>query len=482
MIDALYNGRSGLKSYEKSLNVDSNNIANVNTLAYKADRVTFEDMMYQNKVGKGVTIGSIDKSYKQGDLKTTGNIYDMAIKGPGFFIAKDDNKPELLYTRAGNFRMGREGFLRSNELKVQGINPMEPQIYATNPEDKVFTGKFTRFIGATEVQNSEQILTINAKTTNFEENAKNDPISKSGQGYKEVGSKINDVSILLDDYVEKLRNYNQNPIDGEQPKTFQASVQFTLTGLQSFRDTVQITIDGQQIIQNFDTSPQVTMRKFADQISKIPGMTASVDPNGRLVMNSLVPGDRHDVELAAINSGGFNINIEEGTPGTGLLALDASRDALAAALKNAGAEFLEMRNKIDLKDKGMEKLGGLQMNLKTLNISDSPFGQPEIIDGVMYVRQGSAKYVVGKIETVDFMDKQSLTPLGGNLYAQSAKSGNPVLNTNTAEILTNTLELSNANLSDSLVNMMVNQRAFEANSKSLTTADEFLNIAIGLKK
>jgi len=92
------------------------------------------------------------------------------------------------------------------------------------------------------------------------------------------------------------------------------------------------------------------------------------------------------------------------------------------------------------------------------------------------------KFAMGKIETVDFQDKHSLNPIGGNLFSKTVNSGAPILNTKTSEILSKTLELSNSDLSENLVNMMVNQRAFEANSKSITTADEFLNVAIGLKK
>lgn len=483
MIDALYNGRSGLKSYERSLNVDTNNIANVNTLAYKADRVNFEDMMYQNREGKGVTIGSIDKTFKQGDLKSTGNTYDMAIKGPGFFIVKDDNKPELLYTRAGNFKMGREGFLRFNGLKVQGLAANEPAVFATNPEDKQFTSKYGRIVGSTEVQNENLAMTINAKTTDFEKTAKTDPITMSGKGYKEAGTKISDASILLDKYSKKLLNYNQNPIEGKASTSFQANIQFDLAGLTSDSDFVQITVDGKKLIQKFDTDAVTTMNKFVDQISNIPGLNATIDETGKLTISSLVPGRRHELETAGISDAGFQINIEsQGEEGEGLLSLNSVRDALARALQNAGAEFIEIRNSINLQENAIDKLGAVQMNLTTLNISENPFGIPEVKDGIIYMNQGNTKFVLGKIETVDFMDKQSLNPIGGNMYSQSLNSGNPILNTKTAEILTGTLELSNADLSESLTNMMVNQRAFEANSKSLTTADEFLNIAIGLKK
>jgi flagellar hook protein FlgE len=143
---------------------------------------------------------------------------------------------------------------------------------------------------------------------------------------------------------------------------------------------------------------------------------------------------------------------------------------------------MEMRNKIDLTNQNMEVMGGIQLNLDASNMSDNPFGTPMIKDGVIYMKQGDMKFAMGKIETVDFQDKHSLNPIGGNLYSKTLTSGAPILSTKTSEILTSTLELSNSDLSENLVNMMVNQRAFEANSKSITTADEFLNIAIGLKK
>jgi flagellar hook protein FlgE len=53
MISALYNGISGLDSFQKALNVESHNIANVNTVGYKSDRINFADMMYQDRMGKG---------------------------------------------------------------------------------------------------------------------------------------------------------------------------------------------------------------------------------------------------------------------------------------------------------------------------------------------------------------------------------------------------------------------------------------------
>ena len=92
MIGALYNGISGLSAFQQALNTESNNISNVNTSGYKADSVTFADMMYQQGVGKGASLQSVQKSFTQGNLKVTGNPYDMAIDGKGFFMVKGDRE------------------------------------------------------------------------------------------------------------------------------------------------------------------------------------------------------------------------------------------------------------------------------------------------------------------------------------------------------------------------------------------------------
>ena len=84
-----------------------------------------------------------------------------------------------------------------------------------------------------------------------------------------------------------------------------------------------------------------------------------------------------------------------------------------------------------------------------------------------------------------FRSNRGLNPIGDNLLAKTNESGEPVYNLNnnkTAEIKSKTLELSTADLSESLVNLMVFQRAFEANAKSITTSDELLNTLINLKR
>ncbi|OUR72610.1 hypothetical protein A9Q76_03490, partial [Arcobacter sp. 31_11_sub10_T18] len=107
---------------------------------------------------------------------------------------------------------------------------------------------------------------------------------------------------------------------------------------------------------------------------------------------------------------------------------------------------------------------------------------PEIDNGVLYLKQGENKFLVGKVTVAAFTDQKELEPIGDNAYAVTEAAGTAVSMAGISSVLSNTLELSNSQLSEGLVNLMVYQRAFEANSKLFSAADEFLNIAINLKK
>ena len=136
---ALFSGVSGLRNHQVELDVIGNNIANVNTVAFKGSRVTFEEAFTQLvrggsrpigtlggtnpiQVGLGMDIGSIDQNFSQGALQATGIKTDLAIQGNGFFVVSNGQKN--LFTRAGNFQLDADGRLVSptNGFVVQGIS------------------------------------------------------------------------------------------------------------------------------------------------------------------------------------------------------------------------------------------------------------------------------------------------------------------------------------------------------------------------
>jgi len=482
MIDALYNGISGLNIYQKALDSESNNIANVNTVSYKADQVTFADMMYQKGFGKGANIVSIGKDFKQGSMKITGNAYDMAIAGDGYFTVTDVNK-NIFYTRAGNFRMGTDGTLQTPDgLKVQGLGMQAPSIVGTNPNTSVFGDTHTNFLATQNINSATQMQTINAKATDFQSTATTS--GTSGNNYKTASSKISDIEALTNEYKLQLGLYSNNPIAGSSSVPQTSVATFDTSMLNGTSDNVSIFVDNTQYLQSFDTDKKTTLNKLSDQISKIKGFTSSVDTTtGELTITSLIPGKFITIGTAKVNDSNMNTKTTV-TPvsGNGLASLTSVKDALKKAIEGAGAEFLEITSSINLADQQTLTLQDIQLKLDALNLTTVPFGDISVDNGAIYMKQGNSKFIVGKVVTATFNDSISLDPQGGNRYRETKLSGKPIFAGSINNIQNKTLELSNSELSEGLVNLMVYQRSFEANSKSVTTSDELLKTAIQLKK
>src|ERR1700760_1690480 len=121
--DSLFIGVTGLTAFQSQIDTISNNIANVGTVGYKGQDVTFQDLLYQNtgfasapsqtrgginaqQVGDGVKIGTIDTDWTQGGLQTTGINTNLAINGNGFFALNNiTGSGTTSFTRDGDFSL-----------------------------------------------------------------------------------------------------------------------------------------------------------------------------------------------------------------------------------------------------------------------------------------------------------------------------------------------------------------------------------------
>lgn len=189
--------------------------------------------------------------------------------------------------------------------------------------------------------------------------------------------------------------------------------------------------------------------------------------NGELVIESKTTGEEFSGELV-FNDGGTSYTKE--------------KNADYSINSGAGAEFMQIVTSLDQ----TTSQSSLQLTLDTLGISDSAFGEFSVDDaGVITITQDGVDFAVGQVSIALFNNNIGLNPVGDNLLESTNISGDPIYNTNNdkaAEIEGGTLELSTADLSESLVNLMVFQRAFEANAKSITTADQILTTLIQLKR
>ncbi|MFH1744417.1 MAG: flagellar hook-basal body complex protein [bacterium] len=137
-IRSIFTGLTGLNTIDKNIDVIGNNIANVNTVGFRAGRATFDDLFVTTlfagigpqgargginprQIGSGVSLGSVDTIFSQGNLQTTGRLLDLAIQGDGFFVLRNNDLQQVL-TRAGNFSLDSAGYIvdPGNGFRLQG--------------------------------------------------------------------------------------------------------------------------------------------------------------------------------------------------------------------------------------------------------------------------------------------------------------------------------------------------------------------------
>ena len=181
MNQALWVAKTGLDAQQIRMSVVSNNLANVNTTAFKQGRAVFESLLYQNirqaggqssqdtllpsgmNLGTGVRVVATEKMFTQGSMLQTGNAMDVAIKGRGFFqILKPDG--QLAYTRDGSFQVNDQGALvTSSGYNVQpGITIPEGAQSITIGNDGVVSVQLAGQPAPSQIGTIETVDFINA--------------------------------------------------------------------------------------------------------------------------------------------------------------------------------------------------------------------------------------------------------------------------------------------------------------------------------
>lgn len=172
MIRALYTASTGMAGQQMAIDTLAHNLANVNTVGFKQQRVEFQDLLYQNvkkpvanettnqptgiQVGMGVMPAAVYTLYTDGSLQDTGNDLDVAISGPGFFKVEVPGYDDPLYTRDGSFKIDAAGQLVTSQgYKVVGVDALGEGAYDVKIDK---SGKVTyKTAGSEDIQEAGQI-------------------------------------------------------------------------------------------------------------------------------------------------------------------------------------------------------------------------------------------------------------------------------------------------------------------------------------
>ncbi len=432
MMRSLFAGVSGLRNHQVRMDVIGNNVANVNTVAFKAGRVTFKEGFAQLlqgasrppgdhgginpiQVGLGMQIGSIDQLFTQGNIETTGANTDLAIQGDSFFVVAKGN--EHYYTRSGNFQVDADGRLVSptNGFVVQG---------------RMF-------------DNGKALDGVRDITLPF--------------GQKTAASATSRVSLAgnLDASAPVFTGDPTVAADRALAANSRSFVKTSITVYDSLGSKHELKIDA------WKTAP--------DEWSW------SVDQADMLAAGVTFPAP-------PANEGTFQFGAD-GTISTPnpLPVLEfhpAGTDPVSVTLDpGAGVNGLSQfagTSTVVLRDQNGYAAGTLQ------NFTIDRTG---LITGAF---TNGVNVSLAQIVLADFNNPGGLLRVGDNMYATSGNSGGAVLGFalegSQSFVTSGALEMSNVDLAQEFTNMIVAQRGFQANSRVITNADEMLQEVVNLKR
>lgn len=463
MMRSLYSGVSGLQNHQTRMDVIGNNISNVNTNGFKRGRVNFQDMISQQlsgaakptdelggvnpkEVGLGMTVASIDNVFTQGNLQSTGISTDLAIQGNGFFVMK--NGEETYYTRNGAFGLDMDGTLvnPANGMRVQGwmaeeINGQMLVTTAATPEDLIIP------VGskdpAKETTNVNFACNLNKNTPEILEGASADDIFKGTWGTEQkIYDSFGNEHMLSVSFRRVVGNPNQWEatvvIDQDNADYTQTRVGLGTTD--GVGNTFLVNFDNYGALQSVtDTAGNVT------------------NPEGNVVVQtSFAVADSNVDEQGNPYRQTLNINL--GTIGS-------FKDTITqSASKSTTKAFYQ---------------DGYTMGyLDNFKIDSSG-----IITGVY---SNGTNRTIGQIAMATFANDRGLEKAGDNTYVESNNSGMARIGESgvagKGSLMAGALEMSNVDLSEQLTDMIVTQRGFQSNAKTIQTADTLLETVLGLKR
>lgn len=460
---SLYSGVSGLQNHQTRMDVIGNNISNVNTTGFKRGRVNFQDMISQQlsgaakpteelggvnpkDIGLGMTVATIEQVFTQGNLQTTGVSTDVAIQGNGFFILK--NGDESFYTRNGAFGLDRDGTLvnPANGMRVQGWMARElngEQVVQTSatPTDLVIP------VGSKDpAKATENVLfacNLNKNTPEILEGASASDIAKGTWSTEQE---------IYDSFGNKhLLNVSFRRVTGN-PNAWEATVNVDADNADFTQTRVGLgTTDGVQntFIVEFDNLG--TLRSVTDS----SGNVSNTDGEIVLTTSYTVPEAETD-ENGNPARHTFNINL--GTIGS-------MKDTITQSASKSSTKVYSQDG---------YTLGYLD-NFK-IDSSGTITG----------VYSNGTNRVIGQLALATFANDRGLEKAGDSTYVETNNSGQAKIGESgvagKGSLLAGALEMSNVDLSEQMTDMIVTQRGFQSNAKTIQTADTLLETVLSLKR
>jgi len=459
---SLYAGVSGLQNHQIRMDVIGNNISNVNTIGFKKGRVNFQDLLSQNlqgaarptnelggvnpkQVGLGMNIAAIDTIHQQGSLQTTGVVSDVAIQGNGYFVLQSGDK--YFYSRAGAFGVDEAGTLvnPANGMRVQGWMAQE------------IDGQ--QFVN-TAADVEDLIIPI---------------------GSKDAAAATTEVYLA-----SNLDKRTPEILPGAGPADTQAG-------------TWTIDKDIYDAFGNVHTM-RINFTKVVGVNNQWQAQVV-IDPDDPV-------GTATNIDIGAANNVGNVFNVEFDNFGAILQATDAAGDVIDTGELQVQVAFDVLESTPDIVGAPVRQTFNLNLgtvgsmvnsitqfaetsSTKAFEQNGYTMGylesyQIDQVGRITGVYSNGTNRLIGQIALASFTNPGGLEKAGESTYVESNNSGEANIGESLiagkGKIISGALEMSNVDLAEQFTDMIVTQRGFQANSRTIQTSDQMLQELLTLKR
>lgn len=399
---------SGLQADTTSLNTIGNNLANLNTTAYKEQGTTFEDLFYQQigtsgsnnplQVGVGTRVSGTSTNFTQGTLLPTGQSSDMALSGNGFFVVNQNGVQQI--TRAGDFQLSQRGDL----ITTSGANVMGYSAAGGVVNVNASLVPIQLPVGVTQAAQATQNISITAN--------------------------LNAAASVSTSFTTPVTIYDS------LGKSHAMTVTYTKTGSNQWSYSIAMPAGDATGIPSNNTG------------------TLTFDSSGNLVS-----------PVGSVN----NITFPTLTDGASDLKFNWS-------LANGGGSPTITQTTAASTTGASNQDGYASGNYSGFTVDPN---------GVVTAKfDNNHTQVVGQVAVATVTNTQGLVRVGHNSFETTAASGDAVIGVagtgGRGTIEDSTLEQSNVDISTEFANLIVAQRSFEANSKTITTFDSVTQATLGM--
>ncbi|MGE8631268.1 MULTISPECIES: flagellar hook-basal body complex protein [Achromobacter] len=493
-------GLSGLNAAAQNLDVIGNNIANSGTVGFKSSTASFADVYASSRVGLGVKVAAINQRFTVGTVNGGGGEYDIAIDGAKGMFRVTDQSGAVMYTRNGEFLVDKNNFIVNAQgyrltgypAGAIGANPVELQLPMANVAPKATATATTvanldanaKVVYLTDTETSPPVngsVTLTAVappaldgTYTFTRNAAGEIAWVTAPPNGDYGAAPNLITIDSTSavpggitagditQVPGYKNYTAAVIELAKPFDPTVSSSYTNASPMTVYDSLG---NSHQVMQYFVKRPASGAGSEYDVYYTMDGkaMAPTTEAGGTW---------GNPTKLNFNNAGALTsapiVNLSVAQPG----GTTTPADPLNIALDYTGTTQYGSSYKLVAKPDGYTsgEFSGINIGGDGSLVASYTNGETQ---------------VVGTIVLADFSNLQGLQPVGNNAWTETAASGQPILGqpgTNgLSKVVGQATESSNVDMSKELVNMIIAQRTYQANSQTIKTQDEIMQVLMNLK-